>query len=121
MDVKTKAAQPIGGYFSGSFDAKLHAAISKVKGISMLEKIKLLNAINEACLQQVGDCCEALSLGFYLNLHDIHGFGFKRLNTLQKAVQATIDGYADKYEVACVEAMRRDINAFLRGEQKWGE
>ena len=51
MDVKAKAAQPIGGYFSGSFDAKLRAAVNRVKGISMLEKIKLINAINDACLQ----------------------------------------------------------------------
>lgn len=38
MDVKVKAAQYVGGYFSGSFDAKLRAAVNRVKGISMLEK-----------------------------------------------------------------------------------
>ena len=121
MDVKAKSAQYVGGYFSSSFEAKLRAAINRVKGASMLEKIKLYNAISDACFQQVGDCCEALALGFYINLHNKHRLGYKRLNDMRKDVQETIDGYADKYEVACVEAMRRDLNASLRGGQKWGE
>lgn len=111
MDVKAQAAQPLGGYFTSSFDARLRAALAKVKGISMAERIKLYNGIIDACHQQVEDCCEGLSAATFLQLHELYGFGPKRLKRLRDSVQETIDNYAAKYDVGTICALQRDLRA----------
>ena len=111
MNVKAKATQPAGGYFTGSFDAKVRTAIGQVRGLSTVERIKLYNAIIGVCHQQVEDCCEGLSAATFLQLHDIYGFGQKRLKRLRDGVQTTIDTYAERYDVGAICALQRDLRA----------
>lgn len=111
MKVKAQAAQPRGGYFTSSFDARVRGAIDQIRGISQIERIKLYNAIIDACHQQVEDCCEGLSAATFLQLHDLFGFGQKRLKRLRDGVQETLDTYAAKYDVGTICALQRDLRA----------
>lgn len=110
MNAQPKKARRA-GYFEGSFDAKLKAAISKAKGLSYVEKVKLFQAIVDVCKEHVEDCCDSITAALYITLHDDHGFGQKRINRIKDHTQATLDAYVDKYEIATVTALHRDLAA----------
>ena len=108
MNTNAKPAHAA-GYADFTFDAKLKAAISKVKGIPHIEKIKLYHAIVGVCREQVEDCCDGLSCAIFLELHDTYGFGQKRAGHLVEISQATLDRYVEKYDVGAVTALKRDL------------
>lgn len=99
-------------HFSGSFDSIIKDAISKAKGVPYVEKVKLYNAILDACKTQVNDCCDAITASFYLALHDEYGFGKKRVRRLKDKAQHIADTYADRYDVGMMAALHRDLAAY---------
>ena len=54
---------------------------------------------------------ERMASALYLTLHDDHGFGQKRINRLKDHTQETLDAYVEKYEIATVIALYRDLAA----------
>lgn len=110
MNAQPKKARAA-GYFEGSLDAKIKTALSKAKGLSCAEKVKLYNALADACRVQVEDCCDSITAALYLVLHDDKGYGQKRINCLKDRTQETLDAYVEKYEIATVTALYRDLAA----------
>lgn len=96
-------------HFSGSFDSKLKEAISRVKGVPYVEKIKLFNSIISACQEQIEDCCDSLTIATYIVLHDDRGFGQQRINQTRDRVQQVIDEYVERYDIGTLPALFRDL------------
>lgn len=108
------------GHVSVCFASKLKDAIGSLRSVSYAERIKLYNTVLALCQQQVEDCCEGLTGAMCLNLHDLYGFGQKRLTRLRDATQETIDEAAEKYDVATVQGIKRALeirNIHLQREE----
>lgn len=109
MNARPKPTYGPNGHFSGSFDSKLKEAISRVKGITQLERVKLYGAIADVCVRQVEDCCDSITAAIFLALHDDHGFGQKRINRLREHSQRIVDDHVARYDIATLEALYRDL------------
>lgn len=99
------------GFFEGSFDSKIKSAVSRLKGVSYADKVRLLNDIVSACQEQVEDCCDSITSALYMVLHDDHGFGQKRIDRIIVRTQETLDGYVERYGIGTVCALSRDLRS----------
>jgi hypothetical protein len=92
-----------------SFDAKLKEAIFAIDSMPWQAKIDLYHKVIDICRTQVYDCVDGVIEAYFLALHDVFGFGGKRLQRLVDAGQAIIDDVVDKYDIGTVYKLRREL------------
>ena len=92
-----------------TYAAKLKEAIFDVDSMSWSAKIELYHKIVEICRTQVYDCVDGVIEAYFLALHDVFGFGGKRLQRLVDAAQDIIDEVVDKYDIGTIYKLRREL------------
>lgn len=108
MEVQYKPVHKI-GHESYSFDARLRDAIASVRQISNQERMQLYQKILWLCMEQVGDCCTSNTYAAYIALHDVFGFGQKRMLRVQERAREALGDAVKNYGTSCVEALRREL------------
>ena len=108
MKVKHKPVYKV-GHESYSFDAKLRARIQSLRNLSAAERQQLYKDIMQICYEQVEDCCTSNTFAAYIALHDVFGFGQRRMLRVQKFAREVIEETVRTYGTSCKEALRREL------------
>ena len=116
----TKQRQP----FLTTFDDRLRDVLRKCKSLNPVDRQRLYTEINKICHIQIADCIDGFALANLIALHQLEGYGKKRIPQFVALSQKIIDEAVAKYDYATTQALRRQfkdetgIDFALNGEEE---